>query len=386
MLKKRLSILLIVIPALAAGMTTFPAFAQTQLPSLDVHPVGTSKTDPDGGQWFFANGIPGQTQRFQMRLYNPTNEPKNVKLYFADMTFNSDGTAVVAATSTDLGRWGRFDDPRLTVGAHKAIFEGFSVTPPKGADPGDHIGAAVVEEAPAGGGPIRSIQRVALRVYMTLPGDARKEFDIHSVSAARRSLFYPRKIDVAVELRNTGRVRLDPTVTVNGAATKGPNELLTQSRELYNITVPVHFWGGPVMLHVNAQTSTFGLPGPARQVSVLVWVIPWHLFALLALLALIVLGVRWIIRRRRARVTGLQADIRRLERLVTLQHESRQAPPPEVAAEAHDARVAIFAAAKQARRAGDLQTAKRLEQFLAETARQLNGGGPSRPSESRRTG
>lgn len=376
----------ITIPALAAGMVISSAFAQ--LPSastVDVKPVGTSKLDPNGGRWFIADLTPGDDHTFQVELFNPTQVVHTVRLYIADMAFDKDGNPYVTNVPTDVGTWGRFAHPVLTIGPLQRLSDSFTLKAPKAADPGDHIGAVVAEQSAEGAGSIKSIVRVAVRLYATLPGDARKDFDIEKVTAARHSVFFPRKLEVTVQLRNTGRVRLGPTVDVNGVKAHGSVLLMSHSAERYVVTQHIPFWGGPQMLHIKATSQLLGAPGPAREMNVMVWVIPWQLFALLALGALIALATRRQLRKRRGRMGAIQSDIRRLERLVTLQHEGRQ-PTPDVKAEQDDARVAIFTAAKQARRAGDVETAKRLETFLAETARQLNGGGPSRSSESRRTG
>ncbi len=368
MICRRLLVGLIVIPALVAGMTAVRVSAQTQPgPSLDVHPYGTKRTDPDGGQWFFADGAPGRAQSFQVRLYNPTNQDKAAKLFLADMAFNATGTPYVVETKTDVAKWGTFEHDRVTVPARRAILESFTLTPPKAADPGDHIGAAVVEEAPVGGGPFRSVTRVALRVYITLPGDARKEFEIKRVLTEKRSKFFPKKLDVTTELANTGRVRLETTVAINGSPAKGSTLLLSKSIERYRATFPIRFWGGPMRLKVDATTRSLGLPGPSREMFVTVWVIPWHILSALALLALLALGVRWLLKRRARKVQAMQADLRRLERLLVQQ--TRQAATGTVDEPARrDAEAAIRSAVKQAKRAGDDKTAERLERKLSDNA------------------
>jgi hypothetical protein len=425
---RRLIFIAIAIPALAAGMAAFRADAQAPASaSLDVRPYGTSRTDPDGGQWFVANMDPGQTKTFQMRLFNTTSAPKTAKLYMADMLFNPTGTPYVAGTSTDVGAWGRFGQSHVTVPPRSGILVSFTVTVPAKADPGDHIGAVVVEEPPSGAGNLRSVARTALRLYVTLPGDARKDFQIKSVKAARHSVFYPRQMTVTVQLRNTGRVRLNPSVSVDGAPATGPGLLVSQSIESYTTTRPIRFWGGPMRLHISAVTTSLGLPGPSRQTSVIVWVIPWFLIFALAVLAALVLGVRYLLRKRATKVEALKSDLRRIERLITQQQMTppgsgiSTAPDPRTAIQAalkqakrsgdkqtaerlaamqsharekapatstdqDAARMAILDAARQARRAGDRETAKRLETYLAETARQINAGEQSPPSASGQSG
>jgi hypothetical protein len=216
-----------------------------------------------------------------------------------------------------------------------------------------------------------------VRLYVTLPGDARKDFEIQKISTHRDSVFFTRKLDVTVELKNTGRVRLESNVSIDGAEAKGPQMLMSSATERYVGARKVPFWGGPVRLQVDAQTRSLGIAGPVRQMRVTVWVIPWHLLVVIALVAVAVFGVRLLLRRRGGKYRAIQTDIRRIERLVTQQMQGGRpngAPDPGWTS---DADGAIRAAIKQARRAGDEATAQRLEYALAQRGRpNVPGAGP----------
>ena len=75
--------------------------------------------------------------------------------------------------------------------------------------------------------------------------------------------------------------------------------------------------------------------------------------------------VRRLWRKRGGRYESIRSDIRRLERMLTLQNGNGSASEP--GDEQGDARSAIRSAIKQARRAGDEGTADRLEAKLDET-------------------
>lgn len=337
--------------------------ADQQIPAVEVHPVGTTRNDPNGGQWFVTNINPDETKQLQVRLYNPASVEQTVKLYLADVRFDGQGIPEVTNVPNDVGTWGGFDPPTVTVAPLRNRIETFSITAPEDADPGDHIGAVVAEQAPAGTGLIRSIKRLAVRLYVTLPGDARKDFVIARVKTQKDSAFFTQELTVNVRLQNTGRVRLEPTVSVDGAQAKGPELLLSQSSETYVVTRPVRFWGGPVRLRVDAQTRSLGLAGPVRQLRVTVWVIPWHLLILLALTVGLVLLVRRVLRKRGGRYEAIQSDLRRIERLV-MNAKSGHVPAGDGSDRA-GAEAAVRAAIKQARRAEDFDTAERLEGALA---------------------
>ena len=354
----------VIIPAVLAGMMTPVASAQTaeQIPSVSVRPVGTGENDPNGGQWFVASMNPGETKRLEARIYNPATVPQKVDLYLAGMRFNDNGTVEVTNTPTDVGTWGKFERDSTTIGPRETTIEAFEITVPKGVDPGDHIGAVVFEHSAVGEGNILTLRRVAVRLYVSLPGDARRDFVIDGVTTKKDSWFFTRDLDINVRLRNTGGVRLETTVHVDGKEAVGSELLMSKAAENYEISRAVNFWGGPVRLVVQARTRSLGLPGPARQLRVTVWVIPWHLLALVALIVAIAFGLRLLMRRRGRKYRALQADMRRIERLLAQQngHPEREVQRPSGV---QDREAAIRMAIKQAKRAGDLVTAERLERL-----------------------
>lgn len=374
---RRTLLALSIIPALAAGMMGV-AHAQTdgQMPSVIVRPMGTATDDPNGGQWFVTNLTPTETKEIQVQLFNPASVEQTIKLYLADIRFDRKGVPEVTNVPVDVGTWGSFEQPTVTIAPQETMVRGFTLTAPEGADPGDHVGAVVIEHQPEGTGNIRSIKRVAVRLYATLPGDARKDFVIDGVSAKKDSSFFARELTVTVNLRNTGRVRLEPTVQVDTANAKGPELLMSNAVERYVVTRPVTFWGGPMRLRIDAQSRSLGLAGPVRQLRVTVWVIPWHLFAMLAAAAGLVLLARWLVRKRGAKFGALRDDIRRMERLFAMRNGDQVVPGPGTG-EA-EAEAAIRAASKQARRARDVRTADRLERVSSgPPAREPNDAPPS---------
>jgi hypothetical protein len=371
---KRLLFGLVTIPALVAGMVTpsvlaqSPGAAEAQIPAVEVHPTGTTREDPNGGQWFVTSLDFEEKKTLQARLYNPAEVPQTVKLFLADMRFDDAGLPEVANVSTDIGLWGRFVRPNVTIRPKESLVEAFSITAPKGADPGDHVGAVVVEQAPQGSGLIRSVKRLAVRLYATLPGDARKQFEIDEVSTEKDSALFAKELTVTVHLKNTGRVRLEPAVKVDDAGAEGPELLMSSATERYVVTRPVKFWGGPMRLRIDATTKSLGLAGPVRQMRVTVWVIPWHLLLMIAVAVGMFFGVRWLLRRRGHKYEALQADLQRIERLVTMQHRApAKGGSTDASGVSSDARAAIVSAIKQAKRSGDLATAERLEELLGST-------------------
>lgn len=378
MIAKRFLAGLLTVPALVAGtVMSDPASAQTpapptgaDIPSVGVAPIGTKSSDPNSGQWFIGAGGPGTTIKFRARLANPAQVPQTVKMSLADLDFGDDGTPTIAETSDDIGTWGTVTPASVTIDALKSIEVPFEVTVPVGADPGDHVGVFMIEGQPhdAGSGQLfKVVKRVATRMYVTVPGDARADVAIESVDVTPDSSFFAREVTVRVVLRNRGRVRLTPTVTVNGKTAKGPDTILSSSVEPYLITQKVPFWGGPQSYRVDVVTkipSSSGAArnGPARQARVSKFFIPYVPTGGAVLVVAALFGLRSLLRRRTGKYAALQADLRRVEKLLgdksSANGDSDTSPADPV--------VAIKQAIKQAVRAGDKATEAKLRAKLVE--------------------
>lgn len=361
-MRRGLRCLAVVLAGFVAGAGQ-PAWAQgADVPSVGVAPMDTRPDDPNGGQWFVLALAPGQTGRLRARVVNPAGVDQRVRLSFADLDFAEDGTPSVADVASDVGTWGSFDEPDVTVPARGSVVAPFSVTAPDGAEAGDHVGVVLATGAPGGDGLLKVVKRVATRLYVTIPGDARRQFSIARVDVTKDSAAFPREATVRVTLRNTGRVRLHPVVTVNGNRAAGPSLLMTKSIEPYLVTLPIPLWGGPMRYRVDATTDL----GVTNQVYKSTFVMPWHLLIGLVVLVLVVQAVRLVVRRRGTRYAALREDLRRLERLLAGQAAGGGAGP-RGEAKSYDPEHAIRAAMKQARRTGDSATEDKLRAKLEES-------------------
>src|SRR5438270_2699652 len=382
------------IPALVAGMalSVTAASAQTQQPqqpaqvqSVGVTPVRTSPDDPNGGQWFFLdNLLPGQVGHSGAKITNPAAVPQTLHLYLADLNFVANGGSQVAdkGKSVDIGSWGGFgDSSTITRPPRTTIVVPFSRTVPKDAEPGAHVGSVVVETDPqsttSDATAFKIIRRVATRLYVTLPGEARSAFSIQKVTMEKDSSFYTKEITTRVVLHNDGRVRLRPTVLINGKRAQGSSVLLSNSVEPYFITQRVPIWGGPVSARVEVHTKVGQADGPVRQQRASTFVIPYVLLIGLVLLVGFFFLVRWLWRKRGGKYAAIQADLRRFERLL----QQQRAAGEDTADVAGEAELAIKAAIKQAGRTGDKDTEVRLRDKLAEL-REQEAAPPPPPSAS----
>ena len=358
-------------------MLCVPGAAAQQLdpedvPSVGVQPIGTASDDPNSGQWFIAALSPGESVRFTAGVANPALIPQRVKLYLADLDFTADGTPEVAEVSDEVGTWGSVDQTTLEVPPRSVIPVGFTIRAPATADPGDHVGVIVAEGEPTQttDGRALVVKRVATRIYITLPGDAVSNFSIEKVDLQRDSSFFTKEITTSVIVRNTGRVRIAPTVLINGTKADGPELVMSRSVEQYVATTKVPIWGGPQSVRVDVRTkvgSANGAAGPFRQARASTFVMPWVL--LIGVVAAVVVAFfgRRAWRKRGSKYAEMRADMKRIERLLAEQRAGAEAGgrgngsgKPETPEQA------IRAAMKRAARAGDSKAEAKLKAKLEE--------------------
>jgi hypothetical protein len=296
---RSLVLVLLWLPAFAP-----PAAAQEEAPSdipgVSLDPANRGDDDPNDGQWFVADAEPGTTTTLRARLQNLADVEQQVELYTVAMTVNDDDEAALGRPDEGVGTWGHFDEPTLVLPPSGDVIVPFTVSVPADAEPGDHIGAVVVESAPYQQGSLAVLKRTASRLYVTVPGDASPGIEIESVDLDHDPTLLARKATVTVSVRNTGNVRLAPTVTVGGEIASGSTLLMSRSAERYVVTRSVPLWGGPQSWPVEVATTTVdGGSGPAASATATRWVVPW--WVLLALF-LVVVGF-FTVRELRRRLT-----------------------------------------------------------------------------------
>lgn len=292
------------------------------LPSVAVTPTETKQSDPNRGQWFVFALASGQTGTTQAKILNPAPVPQTVQLSAHDLTFSPDGTPQISAAKaqSDVGAWATFGVPAtdgaatVTVPARGQALVPVTVKVPDNAEPGDHAGVVMASSGPeAGPNNFTLVKRVAVRLYVTVPGVATRAFEVASIHASPDSVLFPRSELVRVRLHNTGRVRLHPKVTVGGVRAGGSDTIIAQTYEDYEARVPVSWAGGPVNEKVVVTTDA----GLTRVVGHSQFIVPWALIGLALLAGFALFGLWLLLRRRQRKLAGLRADIRRLELLVT---------------------------------------------------------------------
>lgn len=347
---------------LLCTLSPLQVFAQgTSVPGVDIVPADSDPNGPNGGGWFFLELAPGQATTFEAIIRNPATVPQRVKVYLRDLAFARDGTPTInQGEQKDVGAWGAAEQPFVDVPAQGEARVKFKINPPVGVDPGDHVGVVGAESEPQGS-QLKVILQTGTRLYVTIPGDATRSMKIEAITHEYDSGFWPRSAAFKIPLRNTGRVRLEPVVQVEGRTARGTATLLSRSVEFYYSEVKIPWYGGPVNLGVSAEDTKSGL---IRQTRVKFFAIPWALLVGILVAAAIVYGIRFWWTKRAGRLTSLQSDLRRLETLITKGNAEPTSGTPQT--QDDEELAAIHMALKRARRAGADDSARRLVLALHE--------------------
>ncbi|WP_217915647.1 WxL protein peptidoglycan domain-containing protein [Miltoncostaea marina] len=140
--------------------------------------VGVRPLAPDGS-WIVLRAAPGTVASADAVVLNLTDEPQAVDLSTADATTTADGVFTLAGAgeaATGVGAWIDAPTGRLRLAPRERRVVPLRVRVPADARPGDHAGGLVVQSASAagtaqaGGVAVRVVERVGLRVYVTVEG------------------------------------------------------------------------------------------------------------------------------------------------------------------------------------------------------------------------
>ena len=270
-----------------------------------------------GGQTrlhFILDLRPSTTTRDSLTLANRSTEPVTFDLYAAD-AFNDAQGAFVLRRADDakvgLGAWVVLPTDHVTVPAQSTSQVDFDVVVPASATPGDHAGGIVALARGGDGFPgsgnvaLRIRNGVGVRIYGRVHGPATPalaitRLDVNPKRPLSSQFGLSTSAEVVYEVKNTGNVRLIPTIEVevgNAVTGRMPQEkqqlpeLLPGQSTTARQTVDDLASTGRAKVKVVATAQT------ARAVrTTTVWVVPW---LLLGLVALVVVTVVALLRRRR---------------------------------------------------------------------------------------
>ncbi len=253
---------------------------------------------------------------------NQGTSPRLVLLYASDAIPSRGGGFAFTdrlADDDEVGSWMRLAADRVTVPASSEVRVGYRLVVPEGAQGGEYVGGVVSEPPPPpGASGVQTATRVAMAVYLTVPGGAPGATPNRGRPDGRLALDDVRQVErggrtcPAVRYTNDTQKVLDPSVRVSvdgplggtsykrtrtGAVLPGSSATV----QLACLERPI----GPSTLRVELTTPQ----GTVRDQSkgfYLPWPVVVALFLLLLLLAAVIAtGVRGLLRKRE---TGPSAE------------------------------------------------------------------------------
>ncbi len=266
--------------------------------------------------------LPGQSVSDSIALTNHSTTDLTLRIYptdaYSDPVAGNFSLLAADEAPRDVGTWVRLPATEITIPARARAEVPVVVQVPADAEPGDHAGGIVTSYASpafdAEGDPVVVDARIAMRVYVQIPGERRPAVTIEDISSdfAMGPHQLTGTLRTVYTVRNVGNTRVGfedevarggPFGAGLGAPTRSTvPELLPGAavrREVVAEHVPAVF---ALTSRVEVTPVDLGAASTeARPVSahVTTWAIPWAVVSVVAVVGLTGVTVRW--RRRRAR-------------------------------------------------------------------------------------
>jgi hypothetical protein len=296
-----------------------PKKASTDPAVLTFGVQAASRTKPDSRPHFDYTAVQNGAVVDYLAVSNYSARQLALHLYPADAYTNTDGGFDLRSstlTSTDIGRWIKLPNSRITLAPRTRAILPFRLVVPAQASPGDHTGGIVASltttSRDAKGDVVTVEHRLAERIYLRVPGALRPSLDVEDLAAGyagRRNPLGRGSAHLRYRVINTGNIRL-------GAAVSAKVHNLLGSRPAGSRTrVAEILPGSSVILEGTAQHVVPLLRASARvtvdpvlltpkdsaavertEAGKGLWTVPW---SFLIGAGLVALGVR-VVRRRAA--------------------------------------------------------------------------------------
>lgn len=277
---------------------------------------------------------PGETVDGKIRVNNPLDH--EVKVYPLVYDFVARGERgeqeFIAPTAEDrtysLASWISYTRSVITLATHQVDFLNFTIQTPEDAEPGGHYGVIFFSTASPNTelekGKISITGMVGALILTTVSGDIKENAKIVTYSASRFSLKGPVKFVTRIE--NLGNVHFKPKGSINIFDYKGENvDSITFNETMGNV-LPESIrrfdkeiwdnegrWG-----RFKAQLSvTYGENHKNLGEELIFWIIPLYMLIIAGLvLILLVIGIVWLVRRRKARARFHKPEPERPKRII----------------------------------------------------------------------
>jgi hypothetical protein len=275
---------------------------------------------PDNRTHFTLQGTPGSVIHDNVLVTNLSQVTVSFGVYATDAFNTASGQFDLLPANrkpVDIGSWLTFSRSIVTIGAGKSVPIAFTVSIPASATPGDHSGGVVVSLSAPGTGPgVKLDSRVAVRLYLRVPGNLRPRLDVDAVNAQYHGVSSPfghGRVTVTYHVTNTGNIRLQSHTALTVKSPFGSTlahlpattlpELLPGGSATFSATFDHVFPAGPLTVSVGLAPladplQPVGQKIPATTRSGYTWAMPWTLLLLIAILLLLGGGFWWLRHRR----------------------------------------------------------------------------------------
>lgn len=179
-----------------------------------MRPVRESPETPRNRRYIVRDVRPGTTFTDQVEILNLTESSLELRLDAVDAQINADGAFAPAGPgqAQAVGSWIGLQRETLTVPALSSEVVDVRISVPSTAEPGDHLAAIAVQRAQprVGEGNVQVIERVAVRVYLTVEapagGELTRDFRIRSFQWRGTTT----DVRFTVEVENVGDRLIEP--------------------------------------------------------------------------------------------------------------------------------------------------------------------------------
>lgn len=321
--------------------------------------IGVLPVDKDGKarSWFIYTANPGEVIKDTAVIINNSDQTQSINIYAYDGATTADGSFTFPLNpeeNKDLGTWIKLEKDQIVLPPQGRGGVDLTVTVPETADVGEHAGGIVIlktpEEKEKGKGGLSIVLRVGARMYLTVPGEVVRDFDVRDVKA----ISHGRDLSFQMTLVNNGNIRFEPKVDISlrgifGSAGKMEGASFGSVLRGQQATATKNWYkGGPIIgrfranfvihtgeaIQFNEDGTETTLPDITFERNVVFWLFPWgwFFFWVGVLAALYFLRLLWIYLLIRARLK-VKAEVYTVKRGDTLTEiaEKRGVSPKSIA-------------------------------------------------------
>ena len=304
----------------------FPLFFSkaVEIKGLKIDPAYPDPEIKNSDVYFIFNLDKGETKEDGVKVTNTSDEEIKVKFYPSDAVVSKQGTfvpLVEGAPRKEIGAWIEFSLSEATLEPKEEKIIPFTITVPKDAAVGDHLGAVIVvkEEPPLiekEGEITRKItKRLGIEVYETVPGEIKKILKISDISwkikfkklspeptieERIKTILGLRKDGVFLfELKNEGNVHLSPKTNIEIFNVFGQQVVFLENISL-RITqpggttfIPVK-WENPFLSgRYTVKIDVFFEDNQKISTKISFWIVPWAIIGVVILLVIIFVFIKF---------------------------------------------------------------------------------------------